>query len=63
MTYPAKSAPRFKKGFIFTVAAFVAQFAITGLIVWLQKREKKQKREKVDEMEVQQVDPSRTASF
>lgn len=47
LTYPAKEAPRFKRGFIWTTAAYVAQFGITGLVAWLQRRERagKEKRE------------------
>lgn len=43
LTYPAKQAPRFKKGFTFSTVAFVAQFGITGLVAWLWRREKKGK--------------------
>ncbi|KAL3428312.1 major facilitator superfamily transporter [Phlyctema vagabunda] len=39
LTYPVTDAPRFLKGFIFTTCAYVAQFLVTGLIAWLQKRE------------------------
>lgn len=41
LTYPAKRAPRFKRGFTFSACAFVAQGAITALVAWLWKREKK----------------------
>jgi ACS family pantothenate transporter-like MFS transporter len=41
LTYPAVQAPRFKKGFIFSTAAFGAQFLITGLVAWLQRRDAK----------------------
>jgi ACS family pantothenate transporter-like MFS transporter len=44
LTYPVKQAPRFKKGFTFSTLAFVAQFAITGLIAFLWRREKRLKR-------------------
>jgi ACS family pantothenate transporter-like MFS transporter len=43
LTYPAKQAPRFKKGFTFSTVAFVAQFGITGLVAWLWSLEKKRK--------------------
>ncbi len=43
LTYPAKQAPRFKKGFIFSTVAFATQFAITGLVAWLWRREKQNK--------------------
>ncbi|KAI9742612.1 MAG: hypothetical protein M1818_003753 [Claussenomyces sp. TS43310] len=39
LTYPAKDSPKFTKGFIFSSAAYAAQFGITGLVVWLQRRE------------------------
>ncbi|KFY48030.1 hypothetical protein V495_01671 [Pseudogymnoascus sp. VKM F-4514 (FW-929)] len=47
LTYPAKEAPRFKRGFIWTTSAYVAQIGITGLVAWLQMREKagKEKRD------------------
>lgn len=48
LTYPASSGPRFKKGFIFATCAFVAQFGITGLVAYLQKRELRQKTEKAE---------------
>lgn len=44
LTYPTTDAPRFKKGFVFTSVAFVAQFAITWLVWWFQRRELRQKR-------------------
>jgi ACS family pantothenate transporter-like MFS transporter len=43
LTYPAVQAPRFRKGFIFSTVAFVAQFAITGLVAWLWRWEKQRK--------------------
>ncbi|OQN97578.1 hypothetical protein B0A48_16442 [Cryoendolithus antarcticus] len=43
LTYPAVSAPRFTKGFIFSSCAFVAQFGITWLVWWLQRRETRKK--------------------
>jgi hypothetical protein len=39
LTYPAQQAPRFKKGFIYSTIAFVAQFGITGLVAFLHNRE------------------------
>lgn len=45
LTYPVLDAPRFKKGFIYTTCAFVAQFLITWTVWWLWRREGKQKRE------------------
>jgi len=53
LTYPATDSPRFKKGFIFSSAAFVAQFGITALVAWLQKREQRIK-EKQGELEAEE---------
>lgn len=39
LTYPQAENPRFKKGRIFSIFAFLAQFGITGLVDWLRKRE------------------------
>lgn len=39
LTYPTVDAPRFTKGFVFSTLAFVAQFAITGAVWWMQRRE------------------------
>jgi ACS family pantothenate transporter-like MFS transporter len=52
LTYPAKQAPRFKKGFTFSTCAFVAQFGITALVWWLQRRENRRKKEKGRESEL-----------
>ena len=41
LTYPAVEAPRFRKGFIFSAVAFVAQFGVMGLVAWLHRREKR----------------------
>ena len=41
LTYPAKQAPRFKRGFLFSACAFVAQFATTGMVAWLWRWEKR----------------------
>lgn len=48
LTYPQVDAPKFRKGFIFTVCAFVAQGIITGLIAFMQKRDAKKKAKEVD---------------
>jgi ACS family pantothenate transporter-like MFS transporter len=58
LTYPAKEAPRFKKGFIWTTLAYVAQFGITGLVAWLQKREMagKEKRELEERKREREID-------
>lgn len=43
LTYPVKDAPRFKKGFIYSTFAYIAQFGITYIVWWLQKWEKRKK--------------------
>ncbi|KAG0645286.1 MFS transporter [Hyphodiscus hymeniophilus] len=50
LTYPAKQAPRFRKGFIFSTVAFVAQFGITGSVAWLWRREKQRKARRNDDL-------------
>jgi ACS family pantothenate transporter-like MFS transporter len=50
LTYPAKDAPRFRRGFIWSTCAFVAQFGITGLVAWLQKRERWENKKTVEEV-------------
>lgn len=57
LTYPALDAPRFKKGFIWSTAAFVAQFGITGVVAWLWRWELGLKRERrvVEEGEMEVV--------
>ncbi len=44
LTYPIEEGPRFKKGFAFSVAAFVAQFTVTGVVFWLWRREEVKKK-------------------
>ncbi|KAK5135536.1 hypothetical protein LTR08_005171 [Meristemomyces frigidus] len=39
LTYPQVDSPKFTKGFTYSSVAFVAQFAITGLVWWMQRRE------------------------
>lgn len=39
LTYPTTDSPRFRKGFIFATVAYAAQFGITGVVAWLQKRD------------------------
>lgn len=39
LTYPQVDAPTFRKGFVFTSCAFVAQFAITGTVAWFYQRD------------------------
>jgi len=43
LTYPVIDAPRFRKGYIWSIFAFIAQFGITGFVAWLQRRENKRK--------------------
>lgn len=45
LTYPAVQAPRFKRGFTYSTIAYVAQFAITGLVAFLRWREEEQSNE------------------
>lgn len=52
LTYPAKQAPKFRKGFVFSTCAYVAQFGITGLTWWLQRWENRKKEEKERENEL-----------
>jgi ACS family pantothenate transporter-like MFS transporter len=49
LTYPVKDAPRFRKGFIFSTVAFVAQFAITYVVWWLQRWDDRKKAIKIRE--------------
>ncbi|KAF2846234.1 major facilitator superfamily transporter [Plenodomus tracheiphilus IPT5] len=51
LTYPQVDAPKFRKGFIFSVCAFVAQGFITAAVAYMQKRDarKKEKERRVDE--------------
>jgi ACS family pantothenate transporter-like MFS transporter len=53
LTYPAEQAPRFKKGFIYSTIAFMAQFGITGLVDRLHNRETRRK-------QMTDVDPGQT---
>jgi ACS family pantothenate transporter-like MFS transporter len=41
LTYPVVEAPRFKRGFCFSVGAFGVQFFVTGLVAWLWRWEKR----------------------
>ncbi|CZR68652.1 related to transporter protein [Phialocephala subalpina] len=43
LTYPVKQAPKFRKGFVYSTCAFVAQFGITGTVAWLHRWEKKKR--------------------
>jgi ACS family pantothenate transporter-like MFS transporter len=57
LTYPAISAPRFRKGFIFSTVAYVVQFGITGLVAFLQRRENRNRaRARAAGGEVEEVD-------
>ncbi|KAH8809365.1 major facilitator superfamily transporter [Xylogone sp. PMI_703] len=49
LTYPAKQAPRFKKGFTFSTVAFVVQFGITGLVAFMWRWEKRRAAKKAQE--------------
>jgi ACS family pantothenate transporter-like MFS transporter len=41
LTYPQVDSPKFRKGFIFSTLAFTAQFGITWLVWWMQRRDKR----------------------
>lgn len=43
LTYPAVEGPSFRKGFIFTSGAFVAQFCITWLVWFMYRQEARRK--------------------
>ncbi|KAF9078036.1 major facilitator superfamily transporter [Rhodocollybia butyracea] len=43
LTYPQTDSPRFKKGFIFSTAAFGAQGIITAIVAYLHKGDRKKK--------------------
>lgn len=43
LTYPQVDSPKSRKGFIFSVCAFIAQGAITRAVAWMQKRDAKRK--------------------
>lgn len=49
LTYPAKQAPRFRKGFTFSTVAYTAQFGITGLVTYLWRREMQEKSKRYEE--------------
>jgi MFS transporter, ACS family, pantothenate transporter len=41
LTFPVVDAPRFRKGFTYSTMAFLAQFGVTVLVSFLQKRDRK----------------------
>lgn len=41
LTYPVVDAPKFRKGFIYTTIAFLAQAVITWTVWWLARRDRK----------------------
>lgn len=51
LTYPQVDAPKFRKGFVYSIVAFVAQLAITAGIAVMQNRDGKklQKKSEGDE--------------
>lgn len=61
LTYPAKTAPSFKKGFIFSSCAYVAQFGITGTVWWLQRWELRKDSKKAEEAHVEENQPGALA--
>lgn len=56
LTYPARDAPRFRRGFTYSVCAFGAQALITGAVAWMWKREKRREGKRADDAEVVGVD-------
>ncbi|TAQ85851.1 hypothetical protein B7494_g5814 [Chlorociboria aeruginascens] len=61
LTYPAVDAPRFKKGFWFSTAAFIAQFIITTTVWWLQRRDNRrhgEEKEATNEVDTQRESES-----
>ncbi|KAH6672442.1 major facilitator superfamily transporter [Halenospora varia] len=55
LTYPAKQAPRFKKGFVFSTVAYAVQGLWTGVVWWLWRLEGKKEQEKGLESEAGEV--------
>ncbi|KAF2167409.1 hypothetical protein M409DRAFT_66020 [Zasmidium cellare ATCC 36951] len=53
LTYPASDSPRFRKGFVFSTVAFVAQFGITGVVWWMHRRDQRRKGRKGDDTVVE----------
>lgn len=55
LTFPAGEAPRFAKGFAFSVLAFGVQGVVTGWVAWMWERERRGKGKKgVEDGEVVQ---------
>ncbi|KAL6705102.1 hypothetical protein ACN47E_007361 [Coniothyrium glycines] len=48
LTYPATDSPKFRKGFIYSVCAFVAQGMITATVAYMQKRDAKKKNKGIE---------------
>ncbi|KAF1349744.1 major facilitator superfamily transporter [Delphinella strobiligena] len=49
LTFPTTDQPRFRNGFIYATIMFIAQFGITALVDFLQRRENRQKSEKASD--------------
>lgn len=59
LTYPQVDAPKFRKGFIYSVGAFLAQGVITGSVAYMQKRDaKRREKSKRDEEGTIEVMPT-----
>ncbi|KAH8669485.1 putative pantothenate transporter liz1 [Tricladium varicosporioides] len=59
LTYPAKQAPRFRKGFIFSTGAYAVQGLWTGVVWWLWRWESRKEQKKGRESEVDEVEEAR----
>lgn len=60
LTYPVEEGPRFTKGFRYSVVAFIFEFAITGIVFLLWRREegkKKWRRINGDEYDGERLTP------
>lgn len=45
LTYPQLDSPRFRRGFVYSTVVFGVQFGVTGLVAWLQVKERAQEEE------------------
>jgi ACS family pantothenate transporter-like MFS transporter len=49
LTYPARDAPKFRKGFIWTTCASAAQIGMVGIVAWLWRWERRRSSVVVEE--------------
>lgn len=54
LTYPTLDSPRFRKGFVFTTAAYAAQAVITWVVWYLARRDRQRKHKTEEEGDQQQ---------